>query len=91
MPRPRCHCRIRHCPKTRVFKPVGIPTGDLDVVQLLPEEAEALRLKDINDLSQTDAAEKMGISQSSFQRILSSARKKISSALLESKAIKIGE
>jgi hypothetical protein len=59
------------------------------VVELGAEEAEALRLKHIKELEQTEAAEKMGVSQSTFQRILASAHKKITEALIYGKAIKI--
>jgi len=61
----------------------------LEVVDLTAEELEALRLRNINDLEQGEAAKKMNTSQSTFQRILSSAYKKVSEALIEGKAIKI--
>jgi len=61
----------------------------LDIVELTAEEAEALRLKNVQDLDQQEAAKKMDTSQSTFQRILSSAYKKISDALINGKAIKI--
>jgi len=61
----------------------------LEVVELTTEEAEALRLRNIKDLDQEEAAKKMNTSQSTFQRILSSAYKKITEALIEGKAIKI--
>jgi len=50
---------------------------------------EAMRLKNIEDLDQIACARKMKTSQSTFQRILSSAYKKISDALISGKAIKI--
>lgn len=53
------------------------------------EEAEAMRLKNVEDFDQTASAAKMGISQSSFQRILMSAYKKVSNAIIYGKAIKI--
>ena len=61
----------------------------LEVIELTGEEIEALRLKNIKDLEQTQAANLMKTSQSTFQRILASAYKKISQALIEGKAIKI--
>ena len=61
----------------------------LDIVELTTEEAEALRLKNIKDMDQIDAAKQMKTSQSTFQRILSSAYKKISKAIIEGKAIRI--
>lgn len=83
-------CRnIRVNPAARYFKPQGIGLSELDEVELTREELEALRLKNIEELDQVEAAEKMKTSQSTFQRILSSAYKKISLALIKGKAIKI--
>ena len=61
----------------------------LEVIELTTEEVEALRLRNMKDLEQEEAAKKMNTSQSTFQRILSSAYKKITEALIEGKAIKI--
>ena len=61
----------------------------LEVVELTGEEAEALRLRNIQDLEQEEAAKRMNTSQSTFQRILTSAYKKVTKALIECKAIKI--
>lgn len=89
MSRPRLCRRIRFNPNVTYFKPQGVPMVFLDVVELTTEEAEALRLKNIKGLEQKEAAKKMNTSQSTFQRILSSAYKKITEALIEGKAIKI--
>ena len=61
----------------------------LDMIELSTEEVEALRLKNIRNLDQVECAKLMKTSQSTFQRILSSAYKKISQAIIEGKAIKI--
>lgn len=61
----------------------------LQIIELTAEEVEALRLKNIKDLDQIDCAKSMNTSQSTFQRILSSAYKKISEAIIGGKAIKI--
>ena len=89
MARPRLCRRIRFNPNITYFKPQGVPMRFLEVVELTTEEAEALRLKNIKDLDQEEAAKKMNTSQSTFQRILSSAYKKITKALIEGRAIKI--
>jgi uncharacterized protein len=88
MPRPRRCRRIRFRPETTYFKPVGVPMRHLEEVILEREEVEAIRLKYVKDLDQEEAAKKMGISQSTFHRILSSAQKKIGEALVNGKAIK---
>jgi len=61
----------------------------LEVVELTIEEVEALRLRNIEELDQTECAKKMNTSQSTFQRILSSAYKKITIAIVNGRAIKI--
>lgn len=86
--RPRCKYRIRFFPKYRKFSPEGCLDKSC-IVQISPEEAEALRLKNLKNLDQTEAAKEMGVSQSTFQRVLSSAYKKVSEALIEGKILKI--
>jgi len=76
-------------PQATYFKPAGIPLRVLDEVQLSVEEAEAIRLKDIESLEQEASAERMNISRPTFQRVLVSARKKMADALLNGKAIRI--
>jgi predicted DNA-binding protein (UPF0251 family) len=89
MPRPRLNRRIKFQYNNNIFKPQGIPTRELKIINLTIEELEALRLKNIEDLDQNESAQKMNTSQSTFQRIINSAYKKISEALVEGKAIKI--
>ncbi|MHA1689180.1 MAG: DUF134 domain-containing protein [Promethearchaeota archaeon] len=52
-------------------------------------EFEAMRLKHYLALNQKEAAEKMGISQPTFSRILESAHKKTTQALMEGKPIRV--
>lgn len=89
MTRPKKCRRIGFIPNVVYFKPAGIPMRFLDEICLSLEETEALRLKDIEGLDQIACAEHMNVSQPTVQRILESARKKISDALLNGKAIKI--
>ena len=89
MVRPRLCRRIRFNPNITYFKPQGVPMRYLEIIELTTEEVEALRLRNIKDLEQEEAAKKMNTSQSTFQRILSSAYKKITEALIEGKDIKI--
>lgn len=87
--RPRLSRYIRFNPRVNYFKPQGIPLRGLDVIELTEEEVEALRLKNIKDLGQIKCAKLMKTSQSTFQRILTSAYKKISQAIIDGKAIRI--
>lgn len=89
MARPKLHRKIEFNPNITFFKPQGIPLRILGFIELSKEELEALRLKNIEGLAQTECAKKMNTSQSTFQRILHSAYKKITEALIEGKAIKI--
>jgi len=71
------------------FKPQGIPLNQLDEVVLTVEEYEALRLADLESKPQVRAAGEMGISQPTFNRLLTSARNKVAEALVRGKAIKV--
>jgi len=89
MVRPKLCRKISFDPDITYFKPQGVPMRDLEIVELTAEEVEALRLRNTNNLEQEEAAKKMNTSQSTFQRILCSAYRKITEALTEGKAIKI--
>lgn len=91
MVRPRMCRRLRFKPSAHYFKPQGIPMHQLEEVVLTKEEMEAIKLKDFDGLEQIEASKKMNTSQSTFQRILSSARIKIAEAIVKSKALKIEE
>lgn len=64
---------------------------ELEIVDLGLDELESLRLADQLGLPQAKAAKEMNISQPTFNRILSSARKKVADCLVSGKAIKIEE
>ncbi|SRR6056297_89092 len=87
--RPRGRRRVRLNLQADYFKPQGVPIRDLEIIDLTREEIEALRLKNIKKLDQSQCARKMNTSQSTFQRILNSAYKKISQGLVEGKGIRI--
>ena len=59
MPRPLKCRRVAFLPEATYFKPAGVPLRLLDEVLLSVEEAEAIRLKDLEGLAQTPGAEKM--------------------------------
>jgi uncharacterized protein len=77
--RPFCSC----------FKPEGPSRKDLLGVTLQKDEFEALKLHDKDNLSQKEASIKMHVSQPTFARILSSARKKLTEALVKGEEIRI--
>ncbi|MHC1571618.1 MAG: DUF134 domain-containing protein [Methanosarcinales archaeon] len=86
MPRPR-RCRwVGFNPNFSYFAPREWPTGE---VTLKVEELESLRLKDLLQKDQTEAAKMMSVSQSTFHRILTEARRKVVDALVNGKAIRV--
>lgn len=77
--RPLCSC----------FKPEGPSKKDLLGVTLQKDEFEAIKLHDVSGFDQKKASKKMRVSQPTFARILSSARKKIAKALIGGGEIRI--
>ncbi len=89
MVRPVCCRSIGLEPGVRYFKPRGIPLTELEEAILGLDELEAVRLADLEGLYQEQAAEKMGVSRQTFGRVIESAHRKISDALVNGKALKI--
>jgi hypothetical protein len=89
MVRPRKIKWVNFEPGVTYFKPRAVPLNELEEVGLTIDELETLRLANIEKLSQEDAAKKMNVHQSTFQRTISRAREKITDALVNGKAIKI--
>lgn len=89
MPRPKKCRRIREHTGVRFFKPHGIPMRFLEHVSLTLDEMEALRLADLEGMSQQEGADRMNVSRATFGRIIASARRKTAEALYTGRAIKI--
>jgi predicted DNA-binding protein (UPF0251 family) len=89
MPRPFRLRRVCCRPDSSYFKPRGIPIGALEEVRLTMDELEAIRLADLEEMYQEDAAKKMNVSRQTFGNIIVSAHKKIADSLVNSKALKI--
>ncbi len=86
-PRPKkeriCGCSFMG----RAFKPTGIPMTKIEKITIMRDELEALKLCDMDGLTQEQAGMKMGISRGTVQRILTSARRKVAEALSGCKAL----
>ena len=89
MPRPRLQRRISANPYVTYYKPAGVPLRRLQTEELTHEEWEALRLKHTEGLDQHTSAKRMKTSQSTLQRILTSAHEKIGKAIVQGCAISI--
>jgi uncharacterized protein len=88
MTRPIKCRRVDFIPDIDSFLPVGREESSLEYT-IKVEELEAMRLKDVEGLSQEECAEKMHISRQTFQKILESVRKKLALALINGAAIRI--
>ncbi|MDI6801537.1 MAG: DUF134 domain-containing protein [Thermodesulfovibrionales bacterium] len=82
----KCKCPFKKL-KGKAFKPVGIPMDELEMVILYRDELEAMRLCDFEGMTQYEAGKNMGVSRGTIQRLVTSARQKITKAIIECKAI----
>ena len=89
MPRPRKRRLLDRAPQAAIYKPAGVPLDGLRQIKLLQEELEALRLADLEGLTQQEAAGRMGVSRSTFQRIVAQARRQVALALTGGHALQI--
>jgi predicted DNA-binding protein (UPF0251 family) len=78
---------IQNPPSINTFSPA--PQANPTPIPIEPAEIEALRLVDLEDLSQEEAGEKMGVSRGTVWRLLQSARKKTSQALTEGRPLHV--
>ncbi|MFO7967512.1 MAG: DUF134 domain-containing protein [Archaeoglobaceae archaeon] len=58
-------------------------------IELMADELEAIRLTDVEQMSQSEAAQIMGISQPTLHRVLKEGRKKLGVAVLENREVKV--
>ena len=82
--------KMRYCRGVEgynLYKPAGIPMSQLDVIELGLDELEAMRLCDFDGQQQEDAAEAMGVSRGTIQRLLQSGRHKVLDALVGGKSL----
>jgi predicted DNA-binding protein (UPF0251 family) len=91
MSRPRRKRRCKCAPEVFFYKPQGARLQSLETINISLEEFEALRLRYVEKFNQTQSAKQMDTSQSTFQRILSKALEKISTAIVTGKAIRISK
>jgi uncharacterized protein len=61
--------------------------SEVEKITLSQDELEALKLCDLDDLTQEEAGLRMGVSRGTVQRILTAARKKAALALSKGRAI----
>jgi predicted DNA-binding protein (UPF0251 family) len=74
-----------------LYKPSGIPLSQMEIVELGLDELESMRLCDLDGLDQEKAAEAMGVSRATVQRLLESGRRKTLDALVHGKALSFAD
>lgn len=89
MARPTKWRKIENIPTVSYFVPAEKALAEVPESVLKLEELEAIRLKDLEGLDQSECAEKMEVSRPTFQRILLSARETIADSLVNGKMIHI--
>lgn len=89
MPRPRKTRYIQGDTPVCYYKPQGIPLAELIETVLSLDGLEALRLADVEGMEQDAAAKLMGISRSTFSRLIAEAREAVATALTRGWAIRI--
>ena len=89
MPRPCKRRRVCALPGCRRF---GDLEGDQhqEPIEMAVDEFEAIRLVDLLDLTQEEAARQMGVARATVQSIYGSARKKLALSLVEGRELRIG-
>ena len=89
-PRPRKRRKVSNPPDIKGFKPFGGPKKAAgDMITLLYEEYEALRLCDYDHYNHLEASGFMEVSRPTFTRIYSSALKKLAKAFVEGRGVSI--
>jgi predicted DNA-binding protein (UPF0251 family) len=73
----------------RCYAPRCDITEESEIVTLLPEELELLKLVDVNGLGQEEASAVMGVSRRTIWKDLHEARRKVTDALIHGKRIQI--
>jgi len=73
--------------KVERFIPEPRTTSESIIIE--PAEVEALRLVDLEGLSQEEAGLEMGVSRGTIWRFLQSARKKVTQALTEGRPLTV--
>jgi predicted DNA-binding protein (UPF0251 family)/predicted Fe-Mo cluster-binding NifX family protein len=89
MARPKCCRLVGASPATLLFKPQGIPSTELTEIVLTLDEAEALRLADLEGAYQEEASLRMGVSRATFGRIVTEARRKVAQAIFQGQMLRI--
>lgn len=89
MARPRKWRKVCCLPKSNEFGPLNKNKDRNNIVFMTVDEYEAIRLIDMEGLTQVECSEQMHIARTTVQGIYSQARKKIAECIVNGKNLKI--
>ena len=89
MPRPKNNRIVHEPPLFTEFKPIGFPAAELERVVITLDEYEAVRLADFIGMQHEEAADEMGITRSTFSRLVEQARKKVAGFMIKGKIMSV--
>ncbi len=88
MARPRKRRRVCNLPQRNKFGPLDMTAHD-EMLTMTVDEYETIRLIDLEDLTQEEAAEQMNVARTTVQGIYFGARKKLADMLVYGKPLTI--
>lgn len=89
MPRPRKGRKVCCLPESNLFGPLNAVINQEDLVLMLVDEYETIRLIDLQGFTQEECAEQMHIARTTVQRMYNDARKKLAESLVNGKVLRI--
>lgn len=89
MPRPKKFRRVCGKPINSGFAPICGCASQTESVVMAVDEYEAIRLIDLEDLTQEEAALRMGVARTTVTGIYNAARKKIADCLVNGKFLTV--
>ena len=89
MPRPLKIRRICSLPQNKTFAPKGTTGEATKIITMTLDEYEAIRLIDLEGMSQEGCAESMDVARTTAQAIYNSARVKLAECLINGHELRI--
>lgn len=89
MPRPRKWRRVCCMPDNQSFGPLDSISNERKVIVMTVDEFEAIRLIDLEGLSQEQCSERMGVARTTAQAIYNNARVKLAECIVNGMMLSI--
>ena len=89
MSRPRKFRKVCCLPGSSLYGPLNVQCAENEIIIMTVEEYEAIRLIDLEGLTQEECAEKMQVARATVQNIYKVARNKMAESLVNGSLLKI--